>query len=163
VARGMDPCSSSSNGREEHQQQQPPWRVGVSSPGEGPTHPRSPCTDQRLTGPHQPGYRERGTAVPPTPSAFPSSGDGSEHRHVASVGTAGREAAREIVPRNASPSPTRWARRVRRHLHGVLRWQAPRAWQYSCAQALVVIVAEEDSVSPDKSKTHYIHQFKYKK
>src|SRR5262245_57611794 len=95
--------------------------MAVSSPGAYPARPWRPCTGQRLTDPHQPGYREKETAVPPTPAASPSAGDYAGHKGAASEGIAGRKAARETVPRDASPSQARWPGRVRRHLHDVQR------------------------------------------
>jgi len=117
---------------------------------------------QALTGPHQPGYRGRGTAVLPTPAAFPSSGDGSWPGSVACAGTVGRAAACGTAPMDARTSEARWAGCVHRSLRDVQRCQALRASRYACAQAPAVIVFEEDSVSLDKNKAHCFHRHQYK-
>jgi hypothetical protein len=138
------------------------WLSAVSGLGECLAHPRSPCTCQALTDLNQPGYRERDPAVPPIPSAFPSSGDRAWPGSAASAGTVGRAAACGTAPRDARTSDARWAGRVHRYLRDVQRCQALRASRYSFAQAPAVIVFEEDSVSPDKSKIHCFHRYQYK-
>jgi hypothetical protein len=164
-------CYEKRQGGRSLQQQQPPGRVAVMNfvgleSQESQARLRRPRNEvrtcQALTNLNQPGYRERGTAVPSTPEASPSFGDKAWRRSVASAGTAGREGARGTAPRYARTPDARLAGRVRRHRRNVQRWQAPRAWRDSCASATVVIVLEKDSGSPGKSQTYYFHRFQYK-